>query len=229
MRTAAPEPERFLRIAPAWRQALTLALLIAVLAGLAASETLHQAFLRLIAGVESFIGAHPIWGISLFILLSALSAMLAFFSTAVITPIAVHTWGELGTIVLLWVGWMLGGLCAYGIGRTLGRPVVLALTSGAALARFERRISTRAPFGVVLLFQLALPSEIPGYILGLVRYGLARYLGVLAIAELPFVIGTVYLGASFLERRMTTLLAIGALGVAFTAWALHALQKRFPA
>jgi uncharacterized membrane protein YdjX (TVP38/TMEM64 family) len=102
---------------------------------------------------------------------SALSAMIAFFSTAVITPIAVETWGAGASIALLWTGWMLGGVCAYGIGRSLGRPVVRALTSHDALDRFENRISSRAPFGLVLLFQLAMPSEVPGYVLGIAVTG----------------------------------------------------------
>ena len=52
---------------------------------------------------------------------------------------------------------------------------------------------------------------------------------VVGIGELPYAIGTVYLGASFLERRLTTLLAIGALGLAHTTWAIYALQRRLSA
>jgi uncharacterized membrane protein YdjX (TVP38/TMEM64 family) len=230
MTQQAPESEQPARlVAPAVKHALTLGLLIAALAALASSDTLHQIFLRLVAVAERMIAAHPNWGVSLFILFSALSAMIAFFSTAVITPVAVRTWGEPLSIVFLWVGWMLGGMCAYTVGRTLGRPVVRALTSTNALDKFENRISTHAPFSLVLLFQLAMPSEVPGYVLGLARYHFFKYLVILGMVELPFAIGTVYLGASFLERRTMMLLAIGAVGVAFTTWAIYTLQKRLSA
>ena len=210
----------------AWRRVLVLLCVVAIIAGLASSDALYGIVLRAVDTVEPIIEANPRWGISLFILLSALSAMLAFFSTAIIAPIAVRTWGEPLSIGFLWIGWMIGGMCAYTIGRTLGRPVVRSLISGAALDRFESRITTRAPFSLVLLFQLALPSEVPGYILGLARYRLVKYLLILSIAELPFAVGTVYLGTSLLERRMQLILAIGAIGVLFSAWALSALQKR---
>jgi uncharacterized membrane protein YdjX (TVP38/TMEM64 family) len=218
------------RPAPGWapirKHALTLAVVIAGLAVFASSDVLHQLFLRIVGAGEDVIIAHPFWGLSLFVLFSALSAMLAFFSTAVITPVAVQTWGEPISIGLLWIGWMLGGMSAYWLGRTLGRPVARALTSTDALDRFENRISTHAPFGLVLLFQLAMPSEVPGYVLGLARYRFVKYVLVLSLVELPFAIGTVYLGASFLERRTALLLSIGAAGIAFTTWALYALQKR---
>ena len=75
--------------------------------------------------------------------------MLAFLSTAVLVPVAVVTWGQTGTFVLLWVGWILGGVCAYTIARHFGRPVVGVLTSGEALA-YGDRISKEAPFGLIL-------------------------------------------------------------------------------
>lgn len=209
-----------------WRRALILLIVIAVLAVLTSSDALYGIVLRAVDTVEPIIAAHPRWGVSLFILLSALSAMLAFFSTAVIAPIAVQTWGEPLSITFLWIGWMIGGMCAYTIGRTLGRSVVRSLISGAALDRFESRITTRTPFTLVLLFQLALPSEVPGYVLGLARYRLAKYLLILSIAELPFAIGTVYLGASLLQRRTQLMLTIAVVGVLFSAWALKTLQKR---
>jgi uncharacterized membrane protein YdjX (TVP38/TMEM64 family) len=217
------------KAASAWKRAIAIALVCTGLALLASSDALYSFVLRSVDLAESVIVAHPIWGISLFIILSALSAMLAFFSTAVITPVAVRTWGEPLSIVFLWAGWMIGGLCAYSVGRLLGRPVVRYITSPGALERFEQRISTRAPFGLVLLFQIALPSEVPGYVLGLVRYTFAKYLLVLAIAEIPFAVGTVYLGASFLERRTVLLIAIGITGALFCGWAFHALQKRLSA
>jgi uncharacterized membrane protein YdjX (TVP38/TMEM64 family) len=152
--------------------------------------------------------------------------MVAFFSTAVIVPVAIHTWGSGLTIALLWAGWMIGGILAYSVGRFLGRPVVNRLTNGAALVRFENRITARAPFSLVLLFQLALPSEVPGYLLGLVRYRFWKYLLILGIGELPYAVGTVYLGESFVRRRTNMLLALGAGGGLFIAWAFHLLQKR---
>jgi uncharacterized membrane protein YdjX (TVP38/TMEM64 family) len=165
-------------------------------------------------------------GASIFVLYAALAAMLAFVSSAVIVPVSVYVWGSGFSMLLLWVGWILGGALSYGISRYFGRTVVNALRAGPALERYETRISQRAPFGLVLLFQLAVPSEVPGYLLGLIRYPFWKYLGALALAELPYAVVTVYLGDSFLERRTYTLIAVGATLAAFSAWALYTLHRR---
>ncbi|MCY1074988.1 TVP38/TMEM64 family protein [Archangium lansingense] len=209
-----------------WKRVLLLLLLLGGLVLFASSEPFQSSLTWLLTKAEPVIKAHPFWGAALFVLLSAFSAMMAFFSSAVLVPVAVHTWGEPLCVVLLWCGWMLGGICAYGIARSWGRPVVRRLVSGELLGRYEERISQHSSFGLVLLFQLAVPSEIPGYVLGLARYGLRRYLLVLAVAELPYAVGTIYLGSSLLAQRTFVLLGLGALGILFSAWALHTLRKR---
>lgn len=213
----------------AWARALLLVLLLAGLALLASSEAFQSALNRVLAAAAPVISKHPFWGALLFILLSALSAMLAFFSSALLLPVALVVWGKTVCVLLLWVGWLLGGCCAYGIARYWGRPVARRLVSPQLLARYEERISRHTPFGLVLLFQLSVPSEIPGYVLGLARYGLRRYLLILAIAELPYAVGTVYLGVSFLEQRTLVLLGLGLLGILFGVWAFHVLRKRLGA
>ena len=143
-------------------------------------------------------------GVVLFIVGAALSAMLAFVSVAVFLPVAVFTWGEPLSILLLWIGWILGGAFTFLIGRYLGRPVVQWLTAEALLARLERHVGPSTPFSLVLLFQFALPSEIPGYVLGLVRYSFAKYLLALGLVELFYAVLMVEIGAGFVERRAGT-------------------------
>ncbi|HEX5747145.1 MAG TPA: VTT domain-containing protein [Archangium sp.] len=209
-----------------WKRILLLLLLLGGMVLLASSDAFQSALSWLLAKAGPAIEAHPFWGAALFILLSAFSAMLAFFSSAVLIPVAIHTWGEAVCVLLLWCGWMLGGAGAYVIARVWGRPVIRRLVSAELLGRYEERISQHSSFGLVLLFQLAVPSEIPGYVLGLARYGLRRYLRVLAVAELPYAVGTVYVGSSLLAQRSLVLLALGTLGILFSAWTLHALRKR---
>lgn len=158
-------------------------------------------------------------------MLSALSALLAFFSSAILVPAGIVAWGKGGTLVLLWLGWLLGGLTAYALARGLGRPAVSWLVSRQALARYEQRVTEHASFATALLVQLALPSELPGYLFGLARLPLRRYLPVLALAELPFALGAIYLGAGFLEQNVVVLLAVGAAGIVLSASAFHALHR----
>jgi uncharacterized membrane protein YdjX (TVP38/TMEM64 family) len=210
-----------------WRRAILLGLLCIGLAYLASSDVLHRALIQLLSEIEGVIAARPILGATLFILFAGLSAMFTFVSIAAVVPVAVYAWGPFFSIVLLWIGWILGGICAYTIGRYLGRPMVMWFTSNsAALHRLEARIGRDTPFGLVLLFQLAMPSEIPGYVLGLTRYSLGKYLLSLGIAELPYTIATVVLGASFVERRSGVVLVVGAIVVAMSIGTFYALRKR---
>jgi uncharacterized membrane protein YdjX (TVP38/TMEM64 family) len=70
-------------------------------------------------------------------------------------------------------------------------------------------------FSTVVLLQAALPSELTGYLLGLARYPVLRYMAALGLVQVPWAIGTVLLGVSFVQRNTTTLVAISAAGVLF--------------
>jgi uncharacterized membrane protein YdjX (TVP38/TMEM64 family) len=209
-----------------WRRAAILALACVALAAAASSDALHAALLDVLDASEAIIAHSPIIGATLFIVFAAVSAMLAFVSIAFIVPVAVYAWGEPLSLLFLWVGWILGGCLTYCTGRYLGRAVVRWLMADAALHRVEYRVQQGSPFGLVLLFQLALPSEIPGYLLGLVRYSFPKYLLALGLAEFPYTVGTIYLGASFVEGRSGTVLGVGIAIVALSVAAFYIMRRK---
>jgi uncharacterized membrane protein YdjX (TVP38/TMEM64 family) len=210
----------------AWRRAALLMLLTLCLAALATSDLLHTALVSVLAASDAMVASHPVLGIVLFVVWAAVSAMLAFASVAVLLPVAVFTWGEPLSILLLWIGWILGGACSYGVGRWFGRAIVKWLTAEALLYRIEKRMGPATPFGLVLLFQLALPSEIPGYVLGLVRYSFPKYLVALGLVELLYAVAVVHLGASFVDRRAGIILATGTAIVLLSVTASFLLRRR---
>lgn len=209
-----------------WRRAVVLALACAALATVASSDALHSALTEVFAAGEQLIARNPVVGAVLFILFAALSAMLAFVSAAIIVPVAVVAWGEPLSMLFLWMGWILGGCVSYAIGRFLGGAVVRWLLADAALRRLANRVQQRSPFVLVVLFQLALPSEVPGYLLGLVSYSFPRYLLALGLAELPYTVATVYLGASFVEGRGGMVLSLGIAAVVTSVAAFYALRRK---
>ncbi len=208
-----------------WRRAAFLALLCIALAAITASDELHAALLDVLAASRDVIVRHPMQGALLFVLLAAVSAMFAFVSIAIVVPVAVYVWGEPLSMLLLWLGWILGGAVAYGIARYLGRPVVHWLTSDRAMRRIERRVGPDTPFRLILLFQLGLPSEIPGYVLGLVRYPIGKFLLALGLAELPYTIATVYLGAGFVSAQSGFVLVVGLSIALLSVSAFYLLRK----
>ena len=208
-----------------WKRTLLIVLAGSVVAIVATSDGLHGLLIRTLAATEPVIAAHPVWGATLFVLFSAASAMLAFFSSAVLVPAAVYVWGAPASAALLWLGWTLGGFAAYTVGRCFGRQVISSLTSGRTLA-YADTVSARAPFGFILLFQLALPSEIPGYVLGVAGYDLSKFLLALGLAELPYAVATVYLGSNLVQQRTFALVSLGAALAVFSAWTFRILHRR---
>ena len=208
------------------RHILFLGIIIIVAGFIAGSDALHTKSEEILAASEAIISRFPLLGMLLFILLAMVSAMLAFFSSAILVPIGVYAWGSITCFLLLWIGWLLGGVASFGIGRYLGRPVAAKLIGEARIAHFEKQLGRHAKFIHILLFQAALPSEVPGYVLGALRYRFSLFLLALAIVELPYALGTVYLGTKFLERDIVLLLLIGFGGVMVCTFAYY-LYRRF--
>jgi uncharacterized membrane protein YdjX (TVP38/TMEM64 family) len=197
-----------------------------ILAGLfTASDTLHDKTEEIIVWTEAAISQAPLLGMVVFVGLAMLSAMVAFFSSAVFAPVAVYAWGKAGCLALLWLGWLLGGIVSFCIGRFFGRTAVSILIDEEKLAGWERELSERPRFIHVLLFQAAVPSEIPGYVLGILRYRFSLYLAALAITELPYAIAAVYLGESFLEGESALFILLGVVVILSGAFLFYVFRK----
>ena len=186
------------------------------------NEALHA----LLEAAAPLMTAHPILGPVLFGVLSALSAMLAFVSSAAIVPVAVFAWGRWATALLLWVAWIAGGACSWAVGKTLGRRIATRVVLSERLDYYASRMNRGTGFATVLLFQLAVPSEVPGYLLGTVGYSFWRYLLALALAELPYAVGAVTLGHGLVEGQRGWLIAVGLGAAALSVVVLASLRRR---
>jgi len=208
------------------RRVAALAALVAAAGLVVASDTLHAQVSELVTWAEAMIARAPLTGMAVFVVLSMLSAMLAFFSSGLLTPVAIAAWGKLVTLGLLWLGWLLGGALSYGVGRYLGRSAAGAMIGAATLAAWEDRVGSRSHAVHVLLFQIAMPSEILGYVLGVLRYSFGTYIGVLALTEIPYAVAVVYLGESFLAGNGVVFVALGMGMIALSAGLYLAVRRR---
>lgn len=210
-----------MRFRLAIRRHLVIAGVLIVTIGLvASSDTLHQLSDDVLAWAESVISQSPILGMFVFVLLAMLSSMLAFFSSAFLAPIAVYAWGGAVCLALLWVGWVLGGVASFSIGRYFGRSVASAFIGEETIAQWEKKLSDHAKFVHILTFQAFVPSEVPGYVLGALRYRFTFYLLAVALTELPYAAATVWLGESFLDGDggAFVLIGVAALTLALILW-----------
>ena len=203
------------------RHLFTIGLLV-VLAGLiAASDTLHGKTEAIVAWIENLIAQAPLLGMLAFLLLAMLSAMVAFFSSALFAPIAIVAWGKTACFLLLWCGWFLCGVASYCVGRFLGRAVAATIVGDDRITAWEGQVSSRTRFIHVLFFQAVVPSEVPGYVLGVLRYRVLFYLAALGITELPYAVATVYLGDSFLKGESGVFILLGIAAITLAAFVVQ--------
>lgn len=207
-----------------------LVLGVCVLAALLLSlDSVYSLLKQGLAALDPLIAAHPILGALVFTLLSALAAVMAFFSSAIMVPSAVMAWGKAATVVLLWIGWLIGGLSMYALGRSLRHPREQGTRPSGRIAAYLPSSPQDLKLPLVLLWQLALPSEIPGYLCGYLGVPFRTYFLALALGELPFALGAVLLGESVVDRKLGLLLAIGAVAATFAYFVFRALHRRMPA
>ena len=207
------------------RRVLLLVLAAAVVAAVSTSDVLHHAFVDVLIIAQRVMREYPRAGMAIFLVLAAFSAMLSFFSAAALVPIGVFVWGPTTTALLLWLGGVSGGTVGYWIARTLGRRIVKRLVPEAPFRRYETFFRVRARWQTILLFRVALQSELPSYVLGALKYPFARYLPMMILAELPYVIFVTYLGGALIERNAAFFALALVLGVSLTVVAFRALQR----
>jgi uncharacterized membrane protein YdjX (TVP38/TMEM64 family) len=210
----------------AHRRILEASILLILLLGMASSDLVYPLVAGLIADAAVVIRQHPVIGALVFAALAAASAMLVFFSSALIVPVGIEVWGRPVTIALLCVGWLGGGALTYVVGRYPGRRLWRWLEPRTPTGRYEAMLASERNFPLVALFQLAVPSEVPGYVLGSLRYPFGRYFLVLAIGEIPYAIGAAYMADSFLHRQYWFLLMLGGAAIAVSTIAALLLRRR---
>jgi uncharacterized membrane protein YdjX (TVP38/TMEM64 family) len=201
-------------------------LICASVALLLSVDEVYDSLQRALAAAEPLIGGHPYLGAVAFVSLAAISAVLAFFSSALLLPAAVFAWGNTVTLALLWLGWLLGGICTYALGHGLRRPQGKAATASSQFDFYRQRVPGEVTFALVLLLCLALPSEVPGYLCGYLGVRLRTYFGALALAELPYAVGAVLLGEGVVNRHIASVVAFGLIGAAISLYALRMLHDR---
>jgi uncharacterized membrane protein YdjX (TVP38/TMEM64 family) len=189
------------------------------------SSLLQEYFQEGTIFLENYGQIHPLLSVLVFIGLSALSAMLMSFSSIWLVPAAVVLWDNHLTVIMLLISWLIGATASYFIGKYGGYSIVHKLVSEKKISYYQHLITDKLSFWVIFLFRLTLPSEIPGYLLGIARYPFWRYLLITFLAEAPYAIYAVYAIDSVVEKDRT-MFAITAFIWFVVVWVLTYLYMK---
>mgnify|MGYP001560841423 CR=1 FL=1 len=190
------------------------------------SVTLQDVFYETVFFTEAYAEEHPMLSIFVFMALAGVSAMLSPFSSVPLVPVAIMLWGSAWTIVFLISGWLGGHSITYAIGYYAGHPVIKKFVAPETIEQYTHKFSKKSEFLLVLLFRLASPAEVPGYVLGAVRYGFIKYFLATFIAEFPFAVMAVYVSEALIDRNLLIVAIAVAGGIAFLAIAFHLFKKQ---
>lgn len=150
---------------------------------------------------EKYLLAYPLIGSMIFFVLAALSAVISPFTSAPLIPAAIAIFGSFLTFWLIWVGWIFGGIISYFLGRYAARPIAINLFTSKKINYYQKKLTRKTNFWLILLFRIAVPAEIPGPILGALQYNFLKFIFATAIAELPYAIASIYAGNALIADQ----------------------------
>lgn len=118
--------------------------------------------------LEQWVQSHPILGAGVYVGLFIASTLLPVTSLPLL-PLAARAYGVPVTCLLSTLGWWIGCVIAFEIGRR-GRPYLQRIASAKTLSRCEALIAQRHTFSTVVVLRLLFPGDFVGFALGLLRY-----------------------------------------------------------
>lgn len=188
--------------------------------------TLHGTFLKYVDLISIFLIENRFLGIFIFTAISILAVMLSPFSSLPLIPSAIAAWGKLFTAFFLGFGWFIGAWVAYALGKYARDKILSRFWRFEKIEYYRKKFSSKTQFGLVLLFRFAVPSEITGYTLGIIKYDLKKYLLATFLTEIPFVFASVYLSQALVEGRFLIFAAVLAFLAALIFMASYFLKKK---
>ena len=176
------------------------------------SSVLQSAFYTIAGYLNTLAVENELLAIFVFVLTSALAALISPLTNIPLVPIATLIWGPIPTIIFLLAGWLIGDIVAYLIGRYFGYKAVSYFVSKEKLDDWSSMVKKHTTFSTALLLRVALPAEL-GYAFGIIRYPLNLYIFITFLAELPFAIISTYASEAVLLGD--TMKFFGLIGILF--------------
>ncbi len=209
------------------KKLILFAIIIAVTLIFWSSSMLQDEYWQLVSFFENYTTTRPILSIFVFLISTILSVMFLFFSSVWLVPIAVSVWGSLATVLLLLVGWLVGAIFSYILGRYAGFPVLKYFVPLRKLDYYCNLFSKNSSFLLLFLWRFTVPSEIPGYVLGIFRLNFLKYLVITVLAEIPYAFVTVYAIGAILNRDPIVLSLVIFVWLSATMLMFRLFYKKF--
>lgn len=188
-------------------------------------SSVQEAFYDTAIFFERYVGQNELLGFLIFLLIAILSALLSPLTNVPMIPVAIVLWGVAPTMIILFVGWLIGDIIAYYVGRYVGGPLFRYIISAKRFDKWVAEIQRHTRFYMLLLLRIALPAEL-GYAFGIMRYPFVKYMAITFIAEIPFVLITTYASEAILNGERFKFFTLIAVLIAVFLVAMHIVKER---
>jgi uncharacterized membrane protein YdjX (TVP38/TMEM64 family) len=128
-----------------------------------------------------------IFGVFLYVFITAFATVVAPISAIPLLPVAVFLWGWFYAGILSVIGWTIGSVIAFIIGRKFGIKIVRKFVSLDKINYYESFIPKKDLFLGIILIRIFLPVDLLSYLLGIFSkvslrtYALATFIGVISL------------------------------------------------
>ena len=136
------------------------------------------------------------FGMVAYVVIAVIATVAAPISAGPLIPIAANAWGVAITAALSILGWTIGSLVAFAIGRRYGLPLAQKFISAHNLEKLHKHIPQERIFWSVVLLRIMIPVDLLSYALGIFgvlgwrRYTLATIIGITPFAFIFAYLGT---------------------------------------
>jgi len=189
------------------------------------SSVLQEVFYAVVDFLGELALQNEFLAIMVFILTAALAALISPLTNIPLVPIATLIWGPFLTTIFLLVGWLVGDIIAYVIGRHLGHKIVCYIVSAEKLEEWSNVVKKHTNFRRALFLRVALPAEL-GYAFGIIRYHFGYFMLITFFAELPLAIVSTYASEAVLYGDTMKFFGFTGILFAFIFIAFRMTHKR---
>jgi len=156
--------------------------------------------------IEPYLG-NSFLGMFLFVLIVALSIVLAPVSSVPLFPLASALWGWIIAALLGTLGWTIGAVIAFLLARKYGVDLVKRILPLNKIYKFEKRIPNKNLFLTVVLLRMVTPIDGVSYLFGLFsKMSLKSFTIATIIGLIPFSFAIAYVGSISIYYQIFILL-----------------------
>lgn len=173
---------------------------------------------------------HRLLGAVLLALVMCATTVFAPLTSLPLIPVIAPILGPFTTGTACYVGWTVGAICAFWIGRRYGQAFILRYVKRESLVRYEQCIRPDIGFILIVALRMLVPVDVVSYALAILStISFKKYIAATMLGILWFSYAFAYGGIALMEHNYVLLSYIGVASVVIlcSAWwyARHTLRK----